>query len=253
MNDTFSHGAQHEDQMDPTNKLNMLTMGLVASMVLLMSLMCALCGGGAFLFTQRTILAQMNPVDVDADTFNAANEGKLLRVRGKLKGGLIKDPRFDVKVKALKLVRHTEIHQWTEQKEVVINRNKKKTTYTYEKKWVSAPIDHANFKSSAKHSNPSRRFIKSKTIYSDRARVGRYKLDKSIIDDISATPVRMSPTLALAIKDAMPDARVFSDGVYIGQDPKTPQPGDVRIRFEAVLQKTSAVVGLQRGDKLVHR
>ena len=84
---------------------------------------------------------------VAADKVDPANEGKLVHVTGTLSTtGPATDSDFAVKIDGVRLVRHVEMFQWTEQSGTETTKKlgggeTTKTTYTYRQEWADKPVD----------------------------------------------------------------------------------------------------------------
>lgn len=99
-------------------------------------------------------------VDIQADSVDAANDGKLVHVSGKADTkDVLADEAFGVSCNALRLKRMVEIYQTVEESETKRvkegDKTREITTYTYKKDWCKAPIDSAQFHDpSMRNANP---------------------------------------------------------------------------------------------------
>ncbi len=191
-------------------------------------------------------------VSVDGGKVDKGNDGKLVHFTADAKvDGKIKDKKFGVEAEAIKLVRETEIYQWVENKKTETKGDKKKTTYTYEKKWSDEPVSSSNFKKKKGHSNSSDRFVKGETVKAKDVTVGGYEMSDTFISKFTKTEaMELSKKKLAKIKEKMSDAKLNGDFVYLGEDPDSPAIGDVRVTFKVALPETVSLIGKQSGKKL---
>ncbi len=90
---------------------------------------------------------------------NAANQGQIVHMSGTAKTNeVLTDPVFGISHKGIMLQRKTEYYQWVQESRTETKKNlggseTKETVYSYEQKWVSAPVDSSKFKEPAKYAN----------------------------------------------------------------------------------------------------
>lgn len=195
-------------------------------------------------------------VSVPADAVNATNEGKLVHMSGAVATDApLVDPDFGVQAQAVKLIRDVEMYQWKEDKK---SETKKKlgggeetvTTYTYEKAWSSDPIDSAQFQETSGHENPGSFPVQANTVVADPVRLGAFQLSPEQIDQLTdAQDLPVNGAMAEAVPEPMREQVQLSSGAfYMGQNPSSPQIGDVRIHFHVVRPAAASVVGVQTGS-----
>ncbi len=189
---------------------------------------------------------------VAADKVDAANDKKLVHVSGEAKTDAdIEDPEFGLSVRALKLIRQVEIYQWVENKRVEKKENvggseETKTTYTYEKKWVDAPVSSSEFKVPADHTNSGGLIADSGTFTAEKVTLGAFEVPESLV-------ARMSGSQSLSLKeddlaDTLKDrAKVHQNTFYFGKDPAAPAIGDQRVSYEIVKPGDFSIVAAQLG------
>jgi hypothetical protein len=180
------------------------------------------------------------------------NEGKLVHVSGKaVTDEIITDAVFEVAVNAIKLKRKVEMYQWKESK----NRKTSKklgggketvTTYSYNKSWSSSLINSSNFKKPGGHQNPGAMPYQSAEFIADEVSLGEFKLSRSLVGKINKTSVL--PVRDLANIDGIPDAMFQGDGIYFGNNPSSPQIGDIRIAYQIVTPTDVSIVSKQIGQ-----
>ena len=195
-------------------------------------------------------------VSVPADAVNAGNDGKLVHVSGAVATDApLVDPDFGVEAQAVKLIRDVEMYQWKEEEK---SETRKKlgggeetvTTYTYEKAWSSDAIDSSQFQQSAGHENPGGFPVQANTVVADPVRLGAFQLSPEQVDQLTdAQDLPVNDAMAAALPEPMREQVQVSGGVfYMGENPSSPQIGDVRIRFRVVRPSAASVVGVQTGS-----
>lgn len=191
-------------------------------------------------------------VSVGADKVEAANEGKLVHVTGEATAkDAVKDADYGVSAPSpsLRLVRKTEMYQWsesskTETRTKIGGGTEKKTTYTYTKEWSSTLNKSSEFKQPNGHQNPPS-MPESKSFFSTSATLGAFKLNDSLLGKIDAA---QSVTPEAKTVNASPQGatmRVVSNQLYKGADPNQPGVGDVRITYTYAGPTAVSVVAQQ--------
>jgi len=160
---------------------------------------------------------------------------------------VLSDELFGASEKAIALIRLVEYYQYEEHKETT-------TTYRYEKKWVTSPINSAGFADpDYKKSNiVLESDVKSQFQYAKNVTFGAYKLPRFIIEEIKGSvPVilNISDSELAAWNNRIAQkarsigykadsnatlAYVKGNAVYLGKSPSSPQIGDVRITLVKV-------------------
>jgi transmembrane protein TMEM43 len=194
-------------------------------------------------------------ITVPADRVNPANNQKLVHMTGKATTNeTLTDPDFLIAANAIKLRRRVEMFQWQEKKS---SETRKKlgggsetvTTYSYEKAWSDRPVDSSSFKEAGEHQNPPEMPYQSKDAQAEHVTLGAFSLTSSLLDQMSdyeAIPVTDQSLSALSA-ELKKKLKVHSNSFYLGSDPQTPQIGDVRISFSAVMPAEVSVVSKQTG------
>lgn len=126
-------------------------------------------------------------------------DGKLIHATAFTKTkDILSDPTFGIKENAVKLNREVEYYQWventtTETKDKIGGGQEEITTYTYEQKWVSSPVNSQKFKDKAyRNKNFAVMNIKSEDRMAENVTFGAYKLPKSLIHSIRGSkPVEL--------------------------------------------------------------
>jgi len=216
----------------------------------------------SFVRTDKAIRsAQKELVRVtDVSSVDPALNGKLIHASAFADTqDILSDEKFGVSEKAIALVRLVEYYQYeeqkhTEKKDKLGGSEETITTYTYEKKWVRAPINSGNFgdpdykKANIVLDNE----VKFQIQYAKNVSFGAYKLPAFIIEDIGGNvqaEVKISNNDLAKLNDQIVKkakdtgyktesnatlVSVQGNVVYFGKSSSSPQVGDVRITLTKV-------------------
>ncbi|HEX3535856.1 MAG TPA: TMEM43 family protein [Stellaceae bacterium] len=187
-------------------------------------------------------------VEAKADAVDPGNDGKLVHVSGQTATKApARDDVFGVGGgDLLRLKRTVEMFQWTEQKSTTTHKNlggseTKETTYSYRKEWTEHPVDSSHFREANGHHNPPLP-VRSQTFDSSDARLGPYRVDRGLLDEVSAfTSFDAAPSNLPA------GYRKTGDALYRGDDESSPAIGDIRVRYKAVPAQMISFVAAQNG------
>lgn len=120
-----------------------------------------------------------------------AMEGALVHMTGTSKTTeTMNDTMFGISLPAIRLTRSVEYYQWEEESHTEEHKNAggsvtKTTTYTYDKSWVSKPINSSNFKESG-HNNVVFYNVSDDEWSAKSVKFGAFKLNPGQIARISA-------------------------------------------------------------------
>jgi hypothetical protein len=195
-------------------------------------------------------------VAVPADAVDPSKEGKLVHVSGPVSTeGELTDPELGVQAQGVKLIRRVEMYQWKEEEK---SEKRKKlgggeetvTTYTYQKDWSNDPIESSSFQEPGGHENPGAFPIQENTVVADPVQVGAFTLSSAQVDQLTdGQPLGVTEAMLEAVPEPLgPQLKVSEGRFYLGEQPSTPQVGDVRISFEVVNPATVSLVGVQTGE-----
>ena len=192
-------------------------------------------------------------VSVPTDNVDPANQGKLVHVSGKaVTEDTLHDPVFGLSANALKLRREVEMYQWQEHSKSDTEKKlgggtRTVTTYSYDKEWSGRLISSSSFKQSG-HDNPASMPYSDAEEQADKVTLGAFTLPASLVNKIShAQPLPMDNETALP-DELAGRAQRHDGGLYIGENPASPQVGDVRIKFEVVPMQEVSLVAQQTGN-----
>ena len=191
------------------------------------------------------------------------------------------DPDFGVGFVGIKLERTVEYYQWQEntheeRRDKLGGGEEIITTYTYEKKWVSQPINSSGFEE-AGHTNTVNYTTDNKTEWAKNVAFGDYKLPEFLIQSISGnedmrlnipeanmkelnrtvanakgvsvtTPVTVNTSDSTVQNDNYAYAHVNKNELYLGRNASSPEIGDVKITFSCIPCKTISVIATVTED-----
>ncbi|MDR0444324.1 MAG: TMEM43 family protein [Treponema sp.] len=199
---------------------------------------------GNFVKTQRTIgEAQKNLVRVDnVSTIDSSLNGKLIHAVARANTDEdIADPLFGVRENAIAIFRSVEYCQYvenkkTEKKDLMGGGQEEVTTYTYEKRWVSSPVNSSSFADPEyKGKNSVLATVDAGGIYAENVTFGAYRLPRFIITSIRANsqaqPQYSAADIAGRVNLNSSLVQVQGNTVYFGKSSSNPEIGDVKITF----------------------
>ncbi len=205
----------------------------------------------------------------DIGTIDPQFDGKLVHATGMTAtiDSLI-DPDFGIGVTGVKLVRKVEYYQWVEKsksttKDKVGGSQETTTTYTYEKKWVSSPVNSEEFHDPEyQGANRIKIVVDDLRQTAENVSFGAYRLSKSQIASISGEqPYVFSEsdteriTNELFKEECQADTtlavKIQNNVVSFGRKTGTPEVGDVRVTFTKVLPCEVSLMAQVSGDTFV--
>lgn len=205
----------------------------------------------------------------DIGTIDPQFDGKLVHATGMTAtiDSLI-DPDFGIGVTGVKLVRKVEYYQWVEKsksttKDKVGGSQETTTTYTYEKKWVSSPVNSEEFHDPEyQGANRIKIVVDDLRQTAENVTFGAYRLNKSQIASISGEqPYVFSESDTERITnelfkeecqaDTTLSVKIQNNVVSFGRKTGTPEVGDVRVTFTKVLPCEVSLMAQVSGDTFV--
>ena len=191
-------------------------------------------------------------VEAQANAVDPAKDGKLIHLSGTMEAkSPARDTAFGVGAdNLLRLKRTVEMYQWVEHKESHSRKNlggseTTETTYTYRKEWSEQPHDSSRFHEAGGHANPQMP-VRSATLDAQDARLGAYKVDRAVLDAVSAFTA-FDPGQPTNLPSGY---RKDGDTLYRGDDPAAPAIGDIKVHYTAVPAQTMSVVAAQANGAL---
>ncbi|MBR5212794.1 MAG: TMEM43 family protein [Akkermansia sp.] len=133
------------------------------------------------------------------DTMDMQNEGKLIHATGNaVTQAVLTDDMFPgISKNAMKLARTVEYYQWVENESTREEKQlggsvKKTTTYTYEKDWVSDPVDSSSFQEAGHDNVVHLTGVENKRQSAEKVTFGAFTLTSGQIGRISGSkPVEL--------------------------------------------------------------
>lgn len=199
--------------------------------------------GGWWNFMQASD-APVSPAMVSAETIDPANEGRLVKVQGELESAEApSDPDLGFECKdAAILQRRVEMYEWHES---CIEGSCSQTL-----QWSEEHVDSRSFRENLGHENPGRFPFSSMRVDARGLHVGAFRTDPDLVAEqigMVPRPVRLAElpaNLAASFSE-------FEGQILAGTDPIRPAAGGLRISYQIVPAGMVALVGVQRGDRLV--
>jgi hypothetical protein len=195
-------------------------------------------------------------ISVPNTPIHTSNDLKVVYLSGQATtNNTLQDSLLGISITAIKLKRTVEMYQWQENKESQSNTQvggseQTTTTYHYQPVWSEKLIDSTRFKDQNGHQNPASMPFESISQYAKQVTVGDFYLPHDLIKQINnKTPMDLS-TLNLAGVQAIVKQPVQHSGndIYIGNNPQSPQVGDVRVSVYTVQPQTVSIIAQQIGN-----
>ena len=210
----------------------------------------------------------------DVSTLDPSLHGKLVHASAFADTrDVLTDGLFGISETAISISRKVEYYQYveyskTETRDLIGGGQESVTTYTYEQKWVSAPVNSADFNDPSYRSyNYVLANVESRTVRVDHVTFGAYKLPPFIISSISGSiPAEVKLTeqqveqwektivenrKALGFKpDTVAIQRIHISGnvVYVGKSPSVAATGDVRVTLTKILPADISIIAQVNGS-----
>lgn len=192
-------------------------------------------------------------VHVEADSVDPGNDKKLIHVNGLATSDeVLSDAMFAVQEQAISLSRRVEMYQWEERKETKKKKKlgggtKRVTTYEYEQQWSSSLINSDSFKEKEGHANPKQIPIDSNSQTASKVTLGAFTLPGDLVGQIGgSTSIALTEeNIPEKFKEQM---QVSGNELYLGQNPGSPQIGDVRVTFSVKKPCDISVCSQQTGE-----
>ncbi len=185
---------------------------------------------------------------LDTTRIDPANEGKLLHYGATARAGkAVSDPLFGFGGHFLGVERKVEYYQWVEhqydERRKDENGTYTVTHYEYVLEWSPKPVDSEKFQGNAPRNNKNTTLlvIDSHKTYSQGAKFGPYLMHPELIDSIQPMKTDLeflnqnNRTYKHSIDSLTQHGKIphhlFSQSVYFGEYPSSPEVGDVRVTF----------------------
>ncbi|MBN1532123.1 MAG: TMEM43 family protein [Spirochaetes bacterium] len=186
---------------------------------------------------------------------DSANNGKLVHLTGEATTtDTVNDPVLGISENAIRIIRTVQMYQWKEESS---SKTEKKlgggtetvTEYRYVKDWSSSVINSNNFRRSG-YTNPAAMEISAETFNAQNVTLGDFSLPKGLIDQITqGEPVQMTQEKLAALPGNLQGrAQLSGNEIYVGNNPASPQIGDLKISVTVVKPQNVSIVAQQQGN-----
>ena len=208
----------------------------------------------------------------DINSVNPEMNGKMIHANGPATtDDILVDSKFQVSTEtpAIKLSRDVEFyqvqeHQHSETKDKVGGGQETVTTYTYDKGWVSSPVNSDNFydpNAEGLGRNIVLYEVEDENFLAENVAFGAYKLPEMLYSQMSDWQ-DLVPNCSEEFIKAF-DSELLShwtvpvgtslfhvsgNTLYIGRNPNAPEVGDVRINFQVVRPADVSILAVVDGD-----
>jgi hypothetical protein len=190
---------------------------------------------------------------INANEVDPGNNGKLVHLSGfATTNETLEDLVFNVSGQSIQLKRHVEMYQWEEEKESKKTTNvggseTTTTNYSYFKEWSDTPIVSSRFKEPDGHQNPAEWRYRSQTWKAAKVTLKAFSLSEAQISDLTnfqALSLKGSD-LPQSLADSV---KMDESGYYIGNNPQSPEVGDIKISFSIVKPEDVSIIAKQVND-----
>jgi len=194
---------------------------------------------------------------VDAPTIDITKpaspelQNKLIHAYGKITTDKpVGDNKFLKPGNFVALKRITSMYAWDESKSTTSSGDRKRTTYSYSKRWTTKPKDSSSFRHSNEHKNPPKS-IDNLFITPEKATIGNFNIiNLKNIETLDLEPLKLTTeNLILSI----PPEIFTSEFVFKGNGtPDNPVIGDIKIFYKVLKANNSySVFGLLSQDNIM--
>ena len=185
-------------------------------------------------------------VDVSSKKINSKYEGKLIATTGKIdlsNSSDVKDSKFGISLKAVKLKRIVEMYQWAEDCDDDNN-------CTYEKEWSNNLIDSKDFNKSS-YINPTSMKIESDEYITSDVKVGAFELPERLVENLSYNKTLNGEKLEEQYNNKVSGYILNDKYITNSKDVENPEVGDLRISYKYASDGEVSLMGVQRDNTLV--
>lgn len=199
--------------------------------------------------------ARPSVISVSSEKIDPANDGKLIHISGRVSSP--QAPLADgylVATEALVLKRMVRMYQWDEicLEETTTSSVGSETatrSYSYEKTWYPELINSAKFQSPASYANPSLMAPGPLTMNASSITLGAFSLHGKLLAwALQEEPLVIKQPSPSAESLGSPAPQVDQGGLYLGNDPQTPQIGDRRITYSQARAQDITIIARQTGN-----
>lgn len=188
--------------------------------------------------------ASKNYTQIKSNKIDSKYDNKLIATNGNIDLSEVedlKDEKFGISIKALKLERHVEMYQWEEKCETDDNDKKK---CTYEKVWNDTIIDSSEFKDS-NHSNPGSMPYENELHVTDKAKLDKFVLPTELVEKLSTNKTKTEDELNAEYNNSSESIKISGKYLTNAENINEAKIGDVRISFKYTDIKKASVLAVQ--------
>ena len=206
---------------------------------------------------------------VDVMKADRAFHGKMIHATGLADTkDIITDPFTGAYATAIRLDRKVQYYQWTESKHsrtrTIGNKEEEVITYTYAKRWSDRPINSSYFYDRAYDKNVVLMdAVPNETFYAPNVTFGAYNLSPAITASIPgpvSIDVVLNAEVSAKLEAQITPPSVLAAGrsyvhrvrntIHLGRTPASPEIGDIRVIYTAVLPANISVLAQVAGNSL---
>lgn len=174
--------------------------------------------------------------EIPADTYDAQNDSKLVHISAPIVGGELRDASFWVALSGALLERRVEMYQWSEKessqtKEDFGGSTTTTKTYSYEKVWSERLIDASRFAEQGKYTNPTDMRYSAQSFQDTGFMLGAFRLSQDLLSSLPTGKTLNLGSQTLTLGTGM---TLQGDTIFIGNNPATPEIGDMKITYRAL-------------------
>lgn len=195
-------------------------------------------------------------ISLTAWDIGSEHEGKLIHVSWLAQGDMIlEDEKFWVTSEGIKLKRKVEMYQWqetsqTESKDNIWWSETTTTTYSYNTTWSEQAINSASFEQSQWHQNPTTWQVRSDDMVQKNVSIENLRLSQDFVSQINAyEDISLDNTESLKVS-SWTWVFVSQTQIYYGNNPESPEVGDLRVSFLEVPEMEVSVMWEYNNDTL---
>jgi hypothetical protein len=191
-------------------------------------------------------------VSIDSSTLHDNNNEKLVHMSGTATSDEeLVDETFSISVNALQLFRHVEMFQWQQTirektKKNVSGETTKRKVPVYDRIWSAELIDSKDFIKDDKD-NPAKFPISRHAKTAKNIQLGAFIIPVDMISGIENSAA-ISLSESNIPRDLIDRAVLHDDYLFVGNDLRRPEIGDLRIRFSQTPATEVTVVARQDGN-----
>lgn len=187
--------------------------------------------------------------DVSSAKINSKYEGKIIATTGKIdlsNSPEVKDSKFGISTKSVKLKRIVEMYQWDESCKTDDND---KEECTYEKTWSDKVLDSSEYKK-AGHENPSSMKIEGDEYVTSNVKVGAFELPERLVNSLTYNKDYNNEKLTEQYKVPVEGYVINEKYITNSEDVNDPKVGDLRISYKYATDGEVSIIGVQSDNTI---